>query len=67
MSQEQFDEADRMEEAGQGERALAAWRDLATSSPTRNAFLRLANCAEKLGLSAEAEQAFNEALKIDDC
>ena len=66
MSQELFDEADRIEENGEGERALAAWRELAASHPTRNVFLRLANCAKELGRTDEAEQAFKRAVEIDD-
>src|SRR5436190_14511645 len=66
MSQALFDEAMRLEENGQGERALAAWRELATSSPTRNVFLRLAGCAKQLGIIDEAEGAFTSALELDD-
>ena len=67
VSQELFDEADRIEEAGAGERAFALWRDLASSSPTRNVFLRLAGCAKDLGLFDDAERAFARALEIDEC
>jgi tetratricopeptide (TPR) repeat protein len=65
MSQELFDEAIRLEENGQGGSALAAWRQLAISDPTRNVFLRLASCAKDLGLIDEAEHAFTRALEID--
>jgi tetratricopeptide (TPR) repeat protein len=66
MSQELFDEADRLEEGGQTERALAVWKVLAASGPTRNVFLRLAGCAQKLGLIDDAHAAFTKALEIDD-
>jgi Tfp pilus assembly protein PilF len=66
MSQELFAEAIRLEEDGQGERALAAWRELAVSNPTRNVFLRLGGCAKDLGLADEAERAFIKVLEIDD-
>jgi tetratricopeptide (TPR) repeat protein len=66
MSQTLFTEADRLEEDGQAEHALAAWRELAASSPTRNVFLRLGGCAKDLGRIDEAERAFTRALEIDD-
>lgn len=66
MSQELFDEADRLEDDGQTERALAVWKLLAASSPTRNVFLRLARCANELGLIDDARAAFIRALEIDD-
>ena len=65
MSQERFDEAVRLEEDGQEDSALAVWRELAISNPTRNVFLRLAGCSKKPGLKDEAESAFTSALKID--
>lgn len=65
MSQELFDEAIRLEEEGQLERALAIWRQLAETHPTRNVFLRLASITEDLGLLDDAEHAFQQALKID--
>jgi len=65
MSQQRFDEAIRLEESGQSERALVIWRELATSTPTRNAYLRLAGCANKLGLTEQAQGAFERALGID--
>src|SRR6266576_3516458 len=61
---ELFDEALRLEET-QPEQALAAWRELATSNPTLNVFMRLARCAQELGLPDEAEQYFKKALQID--
>jgi tetratricopeptide (TPR) repeat protein len=66
MSQELYDEAHRLEEDGQVERALAAWRELAVFDPTRNVFFRLGRCAKELGLIDEAEQAFKRVLEIDD-
>ena len=66
MSEELFDAAVRLEEAGQLDRALPLWRQLAKSDPTRNVFLRLANITEDLGLTAEAESAFKRALEIDN-
>ncbi len=65
MSQELFDEAIRLEEEGQLERALGVWRQLAETNPSRNVFLRIANITEDLGLLDDAEQALNQALKID--
>src|SRR5882724_9526469 len=62
---ELFDEADRLDES-EPQQALAAWRELAASNPTLSVFMRLANCAETLGLNEDAEQAFNKALLIDD-
>jgi tetratricopeptide (TPR) repeat protein len=61
---ELFDEAVRLEEV-QPERALAAWQELATSNPTLSIFMRLARCAQNLGLTDEAEQSFKKALRID--
>ncbi len=58
MSQELFDEADRLEEDGQRERALIVWRQLAETHPTRNVFLRLASITKELGLIDDAEHAF---------
>lgn len=66
MSQELFDEAIRLEENDEKADALAVWRELAASSPTRNVFLRLASCAKGLGLIDEAERAFIRALEIDN-
>ncbi|HLK66918.1 MAG TPA: tetratricopeptide repeat protein [Bryobacteraceae bacterium] len=66
MSQKLFDEADRLEDAGETERALDTWRQLAVSSPTRNVFLRLGGCAKGLGKIEEAEAAFQRALVIGD-
>jgi putative YjhG/YagF family dehydratase len=65
MAQARFAEAVRLEDEGQPDRALAVWRELAISHPTRNAFLRLASCAKDLRLTDEAEIAFTSALKID--
>jgi tetratricopeptide (TPR) repeat protein len=65
MSQELFDEADRLEEAGDAEAALKVWQRLAEACPTRNVFLRLANLTEHLGLLDDAEYAFKRALEID--
>jgi protein O-GlcNAc transferase len=65
VSQELFDEAVRLEEAGQKERALVIWRSLAELTPTCNAFLRLGSVARQLGLIDEAERAFKRALEID--
>jgi Flp pilus assembly protein TadD len=67
VSQELFDEADRLETEGEKERALGVWRQLAETSPTRNVFLRLASITKELGLIDDAEYAFKRALKIDDC
>jgi tetratricopeptide (TPR) repeat protein len=66
MSQELFDKAVQLEEDGHAEAALAAWRELATSNPTRNVYLRLARSAKSLGLINDAEGAFANALRIDD-
>jgi Flp pilus assembly protein TadD len=60
-----FDEADRVEDEGQRERALGVWRQLAETHPTRNLFLRLARLTEELGLMDDAQRAFKQALKID--
>jgi len=65
MSQELFDRAIQLEEAGQLEEALVLWRELAASSQTRNAFLRLGGCAKELRRLNEAEQAFKRAVEID--
>lgn len=65
MSQELFDEAVRLEEDGQNERALAVWRQIVETTPTRNAYLRLAGCAKELGLVDDVERAFQRALEID--
>ncbi len=65
MSQELFDKADRLEADGQIESALDSWRELAFINPTQNAFLRLANCANSLGLLDEAEESFKKVLEID--
>ena len=65
MSQELFDEADRLEEEGQQHRALIVWRQLAETHPTRNVFLRLASITKELGLIDDAEHAFQQALEID--
>jgi tetratricopeptide (TPR) repeat protein len=66
MSQELFDEADRLEEIGEDQRALDLWRRIAETSPTRNAFLRLARLAQALGLVDDAVDAFKHALEIDN-
>jgi tetratricopeptide (TPR) repeat protein len=66
LPQEQFDEAVRLEEEGQQERALGMWRQLARDHPTRNVFLRLARITHELGLVEDAETAFKEAFRIDD-
>ena len=65
VPQELFDEADRLEEQGQGARALPIWRRLAAIKPTRNGFLRLGRLAHSLGMAVDAEQAFQRALEID--
>jgi tetratricopeptide (TPR) repeat protein len=65
MSQELFDRAVQLEEAGKLEEALVQWRELAASNPTRNVMLRLGGCAKKLGRIEEAEQAFTRASEID--
>ncbi len=65
VSQELFDEAVRLEEEGQNERALVIWRQLVGMEPTRNAFLRLGRITKELGLIEEAEHAFKRALEID--
>lgn len=65
MSQALFDEAVRLEEQGQYERALAIWRQLAEIEPTRNLFLRLGRITQSLGLTDDAERAFKGALEID--
>ena len=54
VSQELFDEAVRLEEEGQNERALALWRQLAEMKPTRNAFLRLGSITRIIGRSRHA-------------
>jgi protein O-GlcNAc transferase len=64
--QEQFNEADRLEDEGQKERALALWQKLAETDPTRNVFLRLANITKELGLIDDAEVAFKHALEVDN-
>src|SRR5260370_17699229 len=64
--QELFDEADRLEEQGQQDRALIAWRQLAETHPTRDVFLRIASITKDLGLIDDAEHAFKQALEIDD-
>jgi len=65
LSQERFAEAVRLEEAGQKERALEIWREIAETNPTRNAFLRIGDVCKDLGLIDEAEAAFKRALEID--
>src|ERR1700722_15163064 len=65
MSQERFDEADRLNEEGQKERALEIWRQIAIEQPTRNVFLRIGAVSKDLGLMDEAEAAFKRALEID--
>src|SRR5579859_445381 len=65
MSQELFDEAIRLEEEGQLERALGIWRQLAETSPTRNVFIRLAGVSKDLELIEDATHAFQRALEID--
>jgi tetratricopeptide (TPR) repeat protein len=63
--QDLFDQADRLEEEGQQERALAAWQQLAETHPTRNVFLRLASITKDLGLIDDTESAYKRALEID--
>jgi cytochrome c-type biogenesis protein CcmH/NrfG len=65
VSQKLFDEAVRLEEQGQYERALTIWRQLADIKPTRNLFLRLGHITQSLGLTDDAERAFKRALEID--
>jgi len=65
VSQELFDEADRLEDEGQNEQALGIWRQLSEIEPTRNVFLRLGRLARELGLADEAEKAFQRAIKSD--
>lgn len=65
MSQELVDEAVRLDEEGQSERALFIWKQLAAGDPTRSVLLGLGNCAKKLGLIDEAERAFKRVLEID--
>jgi len=66
VSQEQFDEAIRLEDNGQREQALGVWRQLAETNPTRNVFLRLGSITQDLGLIDDAERAFKRALEIDE-
>jgi protein O-GlcNAc transferase len=66
VSQDLFDKALHLEEEGQLERALEVWRELASSSATRNVFLRYGGAAKELGLLDEAKEAFKRALEIDD-
>jgi tetratricopeptide (TPR) repeat protein len=66
VSQGLFEEAIRLEEEGQNERALILWRQLAETHPTRNVFLRLAHLTTELGLIDDAESAFKRALEIDN-
>jgi tetratricopeptide (TPR) repeat protein len=61
-----FDKAIHLEEEGQLECALEVWRELASSSPTRNVFLRYGGAAKELGLLDEAEGAFRHAVEIGD-
>ena len=65
MSEELLDEAVRLDEEGQSERALFIWKQLAAGDPTRSVLLGLGNCAKKLGLRDEAERAFKRALELD--
>jgi len=65
VSQELFDEAVHLEEQGQYEKALAIWRRLAETNPSRNLFLRLGRLTQNLGAKDDAEQAFKRALEID--
>jgi tetratricopeptide (TPR) repeat protein len=65
MSRELYDEAVRLEEAGQYEAALVIWRRLAELKPNRGRFLRLGGAAWKLGLVDEGENAFKRALEVD--
>ena len=65
MSQELFDEADRLEGYGQHDRALAIWMRLAETKPTRNVLLRLGRLMHSLGMAADAERTFQRALEID--
>ncbi len=65
MSQERFDEAVRLEEEGQKERALEIWRQISVEEPTRNVFLRIGGVCKDLGLIDGAEDAFKRALEID--
>ena len=66
MSQELFDKAVCLEEAGKNQEALAIWQELAKTNPTRNVFLRLASVTKYLGFKDEAERAFERALEIDE-
>jgi tetratricopeptide (TPR) repeat protein len=66
VSQDLFDDAVRLEEQDQKERALAVWRQLAEIWPTRNVFLRVASITQELGLIDEAEHALQRALQIDE-
>jgi tetratricopeptide (TPR) repeat protein len=65
VSQELFDKAVHLEEAGQTEAAIQVWRDIVAAAPTRNALLRYGGAAKELGLYDEAEQAFRLALEKD--
>ncbi len=65
VSQELFDKAVHLEEAGQTEAAIQVWRDVVASAPTRNALLRYGGAAKDLGLYDEAEHAFQLALEKD--
>jgi tetratricopeptide (TPR) repeat protein len=63
--QELFEQADRLEEEGERQRALNAWRQIPEAHPTRNAFLRLGSITKRLGLVEDSESAFQRALEID--
>src|ERR1035438_4402835 len=66
VSQDLFDKALHLEEEGQLECAFEVWRELASTSATRNVFLRYGGAAKELGLLDEAQEAFRRALEIDD-
>jgi tetratricopeptide (TPR) repeat protein len=64
MSQDRFDEAIRLEDAGLNEQALEVWRQLAETHPRHTVFLRMARVAWDLERFDEAEAGFKRALEI---
>jgi tetratricopeptide (TPR) repeat protein len=65
MPEDQFTLAKAAEERGEYIEAYRLWKELASRSNDASDLCHLAHAARKLGLDAEAEQAFRSAIRAD--
>ena len=66
LPDERVEMAEAMEERGEYVEALQQWRELASDQKNVSFLCRQARLAEQLGYLDEAEQAFRNAIQIDD-